>query len=118
MFVDDEATSTSVSITNDAPATHNIIGADLLKRMISQEERDALEVEQFLAAVEEANGMKENVDISGEVVARRGPVEVSGAERKALKELKVKKRKRASGKRTRASAESDGEVSTWSSFAD
>ena len=39
--------------------------------MVSQEERDALEVKQFLAAVEEANGSKENVDISGEVVGGR-----------------------------------------------
>ena len=68
------------------------------------------------AAVEEENGRKENVDVSGEVVARRGLVEVAGAERKALKELKVKKPKRSSGKRTRVSAESE-EVSTQSAVA-
>ena len=45
-------------------------------------------------------------------------MEVAGAERKALKELKVKKPKRSSGKRTRVSAESEGEVSTRLSFVD
>ena len=126
VFVDDEAISTCDDISTQPPSTPNIIGVDLLRRFatqpdansMSQDERDALEVEQFLAAVEEENGRKENVDVSGEVVARRGLVEVAGAERKALKELKVKKPKRSSGKRTRVSAESEGgEVSTRSSFA-
>ncbi|KAI0716231.1 hypothetical protein C8Q76DRAFT_692011 [Earliella scabrosa] len=99
--LEENALSTCDDINNGAPATPSIIGGDLLKRMVSQEERDALEVKQFLAAVEEANGSKENVDISGEV---------AGAERKALKELKVKKPKRSSGKRTRVSAESEGEA--------
>ncbi|KAI0706654.1 hypothetical protein C8Q76DRAFT_801051 [Earliella scabrosa] len=117
VFVDDEAISPCDDISTQPPSTPNIIGADLLRRFatqpdansMSQDERDALEVEQFLAAVEEENGRKENVDVSGEVVARRGSVEVAGAEREALKELKVKKSKRSSGKRTRVSAESEGE---------
>ena len=118
VFVDKEATPTC-DINNQAPATLNTIGADIPRPMVAQpnaesmnqKERNALGVKQFLAVVQKENGRKENVNVCGKVVAR-----VAGVGKKALTELKGKKAKGLTGKGMRISAESQGEVSTQSSF--